>query len=282
MKKKFCALICAAALLMVGCGGEKTSEPSQNSDKVVIGVITHLNTSETEYNEYMKKLEKSYRPSKAHLSAEYKYFDKMNDMQLALESNQIDMLSTYQNVANYMLQRSDDKEILPSERILSDSFCFAVREGDTILKNDLNTVIKAMGADGTLANLSKQYIVELKNGEEPPAVPITQIDGAETIKVAVTGDLPPFDMILADGTPAGFSTAVLAEVSRRINKNIEIVSVDSASRAAILSSKGADVIFWVAVPKDSKLVPADIDQPEGIAITEPYYQDNVAHVGLKK
>ena len=267
---------------MVGCGGEKTSEPSQNSDKVVIGVITHLNTSETEYNEYMKKLEKSYRPSKAHLSAEYKYFDKMNDMQLALESNQIDMLSTYQNVANYMLQRSDDKEILPSERILSDSFCFAVREGDTILKNDLNTAIKAMGADGTLANLSKQYIVELKNGEEPPAVPITQIDGAETIKVAVTGDLPPFDMILADGTPAGFSTAVLAEISRRINKNIELVSVDSAARASILASKGADVVFWVAVPKDSKLVPADIDQPEGIAITEPYYQDNVAHVGLKK
>ena len=282
MKKKFLVAICAAALLMVGCGGEKSPEPAQNSDKATIGVITHLNASETEYNEYMKKLEKSYRPSKAHLSSDYKYFDKMNDMQLALEANQIEMLSTYQNVANYMLQRSDDKEILPTEKILSDSFCFAVREGDTILKNDLNKAIKAMGADGTLANLSKQYIVDIKNGEEPPAVPITQIDGAETIKVAVTGDLPPFDMVLADGTPAGFSTAVLAEISKRINKNIELVSVDSAARAAILSSKGADVVFWVAVPKESHLIPANIDQPAGIAVTEPYYQDNIAHVSLKK
>jgi polar amino acid transport system substrate-binding protein len=282
MKKKFCTLICAVALLMVGCGGEKNSEPAQDSGKVTIGVITHLNAGETEYNEYMKKLEKSYRPSKAHLSANYKYFDKMNDMQLALEANQIDMLSTYQNVANYMLQRSEDKEILPSERILSDSFCFAVREGDTILKNDLNKAIKSMTEDGTLERLSKNYIVDIKNGAEPPAVSITKIDDAETIKVAVTGDLPPFDMILADGTPAGFSTAVLAEVSKRINKNIELVSVDSAARASILSSKGADVVFWVAVPKDSKLIPTNIDQPEGIAITEPYYQDNVAHVGLKK
>lgn len=282
MKKKFLATICAAALLIVGCGGEKPSEPAQNSGKATIGVITHLNVSETEYNDYMKKLEKSYRPSKAHLSANYKYFDKMNDMQLALESNQIDMLSTYQNVANYMIQRSDNKEILPAEKILSDSFCFAVREGDTILQNSLNKAIKAMATDGTLANLSKQYIVELKNGAEPPAVPITQIEGAETIKVAVTGDLPPFDMILPDGTPAGFSTAVLAEISRRINKNIELVSVDSAARASILASKGADVVFWVAVPKDSTLVPADIDQPAGIAITEPYYHDNIAHVGLKK
>ena len=282
MKKIFTivfSLILFPISLLTGCGGEKPSEPVNSKEKVTIGIISRLNASETEYNDCMKKLAKKYHPVEPF---EYKYFDKLNDMQLALEANQIDMLSTYQNVANYMIQRSDNKEILPSEKILSDSFCFAVREGDTMLKHDLNTAIKAMATDGTLANLSKQYITDLKSGAEPPTVPITQIDGADTIKVAVTGDLPPFDMILADGTPAGFSTAVLAEISRRINKNIELVSVDSAARAEILSSKGADVVFWVAVPKDSTLVPANIDQPAGIAVTEPYYHDNIAHVGLKK
>lgn len=280
--KKILAAICAAALMMTGCGGEKTSEPEPDSSKAKIGVISHLNASEIEYNEYMKKLEKSYRPSKAHLSAEYKYFDKMNDMQMALDAGQIDMLSTYQNVADYMIQRADNKEILPSERHLEDSFCFALRKDDTMLKDELDKAIKAMMTDGTLANLVRQYITELKGGAEPPAVPITQIDGADKIKVAVTGDLPPFDMILADGTPAGFSTAVLAEVSRRINKNIELVNVDSAARAAILTSKGADVVFWVAVPNDSTLLPADVDQPEDLAISEPYYHDLITHVGLKK
>ena len=280
--KKFLAAICAMCLLMTGCGGEKPSEPVNPDGKAKIGVINHLNASEIEYNELMKKLEQSYRPSKANPPVEYKFFDKMNDMQMALDAGQIDMLSTYQNVAAYMIQRNDNMETIPSEKILSDSFCFALREGDTALKSDLDKAIKDMMADGTLANLARQYIVDLKNGAEPPVVPITQIDGAETIKVAVTGDLPPFDMILADGSPAGYSTAVLAEVSRRINKNIELVSVDSGARASILTSKGADVVFWVAVPKDSTLVPADIDQPEGIAISEPYYHDNVAHVGLKK
>ena len=280
--KKFLALICATALLMTGCGGDNVSKSEPPKDKATIGVITHLNVSEIEYNDYMKKLEKSYRPSKANISAEYKYFNKMNDMQLALESGQIDMLSTYQNVAEYMLQRSKDKEILPSERYLKDSFCFALRKGDSILKNDLNKAINNMISDGTLAKLSKQYIADLKNGAEPPAVPINHIDGADTIKVAVTGDLPPFDMILADGTPAGFSTAVLAELSRRINKNIELVNVDSASRASILTSKGADVVFWVAVPKYSIILPAHIDQPEGIAVSDPYYHDLITHVGLNK
>ena len=267
---------------MTGCGGDNASKPAPTKEKTIIGVITHLNASEIEYNELMKKLEKSYRPSKANLGADYKFFDKMNDMQMALDAGQIDMLSTYQNVADYMLQRTDNREILPTKKILSDSFCFAMREGDTMLQSDLNKAIKAMTGDGTLNKLTKQYITDLKNGAEPPAVPIAHIDGADTIKVAVTGDLPPFDMILADGTPAGFSTAVLAEISRRINKNIELVSVDSAARASILSSKGADVVFWVAVPKDSHLIPANIDQPPGIAISDPYYNDNIVHIGLKK
>ena len=89
-------------------------------------------------------------------------------------------------------------------------------------------------------------------------------------------------MILADGTPAGFSTAVLSEISRRLGKNIELVNIDSAARASILSSKGADVVFWVAVPKDSTLIPTNIDQPTGIAISDPYYNDNIVHIGLKK
>lgn len=282
MRKMFLAALCAVALIFTGCGGEKPAEPSKNGEKATIGVITHLNASEVEYNELMSKLEKSYRPSKENISAEYKYFDKMNDLQLALESGQIDMLSTYQNVADYMLQTSDNKEILPSERHLEDSFCFALREGDTKLKNELNKAIKSMIADGTLSKLAKQYINDLRDGAEPPAVPIKQIDGADTIKVAVTGDLPPFDLILPDGTPAGFSTAVLSEISQRIGKNIELISVDSTARASILSSNGADVVFWVSVPKDSMLLPTNIDQPTGIAVSEPYYHDTITHVGLKK
>ena len=283
MRKTVLAAICAVGMLFTGCGGDNPSQkPANTKEKVTIGVITHLNASEVEYNNIMAKLEKSYRPSKANLAANYKYFDKMNDMQLSLESGQIDMLSTYQNVANYMIQRSENKELLPSERILSDSFCFAVREEDTKLKKELNKAIKAMIDDETLSKMSQQFITEVKSGEEPPSVEISKIEGSETIKVAVTGDLPPFDMILADGTPAGFSTAVLAEVSRRINKNIELISIDSAARASILASKGADVVFWVAVPKDNNLIPSNIDVPAGIAITEPYYHDNIVHVGLKQ
>lgn len=282
MKKIFMMALLVSTMIFVGCGSEKPSEPAQNKDKTTIGVIAHLNAHEIEYNEIMKKLEKSYRPSNVAPNVDYKYYDDLNSMILALEAGQIDMLSTYQSVADSMFNQTNNKELLPSEKRLENSFCFAVRDGDTILRNELNKAIKNMTADGTLANLSKTYIFDLKNGEEPHSVKIEKIDGADTIKVAVTGDLPPFDFVLSDGTPAGFSTAVLAEVSKRIGKNIEIINTDSASRASVLTSKSADVIFWVAVPKNSTLIPANIDQPTGILITEPYYHDTIVHVGIKK
>ena len=282
MTKKLFALLATICLLLTGCGsqgGDKPSKPKQN--QTTIGVISHLNASEESYNNLMTKLEKTYRPSKANLAVNFKYFNRMNDMLAALEAGQIDMMSTYNCVANYIVNRNDGLELLSSERKLYDSFCFAVREDDKTLLDELNRAIKEMSTDGTLSKLTKQYITDLKFDAEPPTVPITHIDGADTIKVAVTGDLPPFDLILANGKPAGFSTAVLSEISRRLGKNIELVDVDSGARATILTSKGADVIFWVSVPKDSKLVPADIDKPAGVAISEPYFSDEIVHVAKK-
>ena len=106
-----------------------------------------------------------------------------------------------------------------------------------------------------------------------------KFDGADTIKVGVTGDLPPLDFVNSDGTPAGFNTALLAEISKRIKKNIELVQVDSGARAAALTSGQVDVIFWVVVPEDDSR-PKNIDTPEGVSVTSPYYQDTVVDVNL--
>ena len=135
-----------------------------------------------------------------------------------------------------------------------------------------------MKDDGTLDALVKKYIDN--PSETPQAVDIPNIDGAETIKVGVTGDLPPLDLVLADGTPAGFNTAVLAEISKRIGKNIELIQVDSGARAAALTSKQVDVIFWVVVPADDSNRPKDFDTPEGVAVTTPYYPAIVVDVSL--
>ena len=82
------------------------------------------------------------------------------------------------------------------------------------------------------------------NVGEIKAIALPHFDGAETVKIAVTGALPPMDYVAADGTPAGFNTAVLAEIGQRTGKNIELVVVDSLGRAAALASGAVDAVFW--------------------------------------
>jgi ABC-type amino acid transport substrate-binding protein len=60
------------------------------------------------------------------------------------------------------------------------------------------------------------------------------------------------DYVAADGTPAGFNTAVLAEIGNRLGKNIEIVVVDSLGRAAALASGAVDAVFWTRTSSEAQ------------------------------
>ena len=278
MKKIFALLMICAFVLITGCGGG--NEPSEKkSDEVRLGMIAHLNATEQKMNEiYNKLVEKAglklvkYTP---------KFYDNLNQMSMDAEAGNVDQLSVYGCVANYFTATNDKFEIDPTFKagIFNDSFCFAVRKDDTALKADLDKTIDEMKADGTLDNLVKTYITDVK-ADNIPAVEIPTIDGAPTIKVGLTGDLPPLDLVLADNSPAGFNTALLAEIAKRLGRNIEVVRIESGARAAALTSNQIDVIFWAIIPNND--MPADIDKPEGVEFTVPYFSDNITHLKLKK
>ncbi len=275
MKKIFALLMAFALLLITGCGGEKVSD----SNKVKIGMITRLNASEENFEKFVEQVEETFKVSIA--SHKPVFFDNFNSMLAALQSGQIQEISTYTCVARYMIAKDPHYVLLKDHSLeFIDSFCFGVREDDTELKDSLNMVIKEMQDDGTLGKLAKEYITDIKTDGEPTAIELPHFDSAQTIKVAVTGDLPPLDYVSADGKPAGFNTAVLAEIGKRMLKNIELVNVDSGARAAALTSKQADVVFWAIVPV-SEIIPADSDKPAGMELTAPYYKDKVVHVGFK-
>ena len=278
--KKFLATICAAALLMVGCGGEKI-EDKQLSAEFRLGIVTRLNTNEEKFGSVLDEVaEKFGVKGTKHLP---KFYDSLKLMQLGVESGEVEAISTYKSVADYLVVNNSKFEIVPNEALnkLSDNFCFAVRKEDTQLKNDLDKVIDEMKADGTLDKLVNDYITNVDKGQAPPAVEIQTIDGAENIKVGVTGDLPPLDLVLSDNSPAGFNTAMLAEISKRLGKNIEIMQIETGARAAALNSKLIDVVFWVIVPFGNDDIPSDIDKPEGLELSKPYFKDDVAVIKLK-
>ena len=277
MKKVFTLLMICALLLMTGCGGENKS--SDDAGKTKLGMITRLNASEENFGKFIKQVEDTLDVKiSSHAPV---FFDNLNAMQMSLQSKQIDEISTYRSVARYALAKEPRFSVLKDHSLeFIDSFCFALRDDEIELRNSLNTVIKEMQDDGTLDRLTKEYITDISTETEPPAVELPKFDGAQTIKVAVTGDLPPLDYVNTNGEPAGFNTAVLAEVSKRINKNIDIVEIDSGGRAAALTSKQVDVVFWAIVPV-SEIIPQDSDKPSGVILTDPYFKDKIVHMIFK-
>ncbi|MBD3878104.1 MAG: transporter substrate-binding domain-containing protein [Quinella sp. 1Q5] len=229
--KNLLATLCAACLLLTGCGGEQQAnhdKPNNNfsSAELQLGMVTRLNTDEKNMSSVLDQFaEKIGVKGTKHLP---KFYDSFSLMQLGLEAGEIEAISTYNSVAKYVVANNNKLEIVPNEALnkITDSFCFAVRKDETELRDDLDKVIDDMKADGALDKLINDYITNVDKGQAPPKVDISKTDGAQTIKVGVTGDLPPLDLILPDNSPAGFNTAMLAEVGKRLGKNVEIVQIE--------------------------------------------------------
>ena len=251
------------------------------------------------------------------------YYDTLDAMLMALNVGDIDEININYATARYLEATNDNYAIMyrPDElandtaieqfiiSMLTYNYAFLLMEDHADLRDELNGAIAEMKADGTLDELVQTQIEAAINGEEIAPVEIPSIEGAETIRVAVTGSMPPLDYVAADGTPAGFSTAVMAEISRRLGMNVEFEVVDSVGRATALASGTVDAVFWT-ITNDIAQKAADMsreerqelsrsfnptdeekqymkqfdaafdvstlssqDKPEGTIVTDPYFSD---------
>ena len=206
-------------------------------------------------------------------------FDSFVEMLMALDAGKIDRMELQQPVAEYFLKiKGNDEKYLPYifSRGVMYYLSMGFKEGSKWFE-PFNETIKAMTKDKTLLFLKAQYIMDAD--ENPKPVKFENFPDAETVKIAVTGDMPPIDYVAADGTPAGFNIAMLAEIARRLKINVELVSINSGARAATLASGRADGVFWFWYDKSTK-TPRDL--PTGVTLTEPYYSwDTFVYVGKK-
>ncbi|MBR0168490.1 MAG: transporter substrate-binding domain-containing protein [Synergistaceae bacterium] len=305
--KKF---LCAFSLVLVMC----VSCMAAQNDKVDSGVLTYLGTTEGEFQEALDDLRKALTPLISEESAKQEwedydllegflselvkarrvvhFYDSLLAMQMALRARHIDEMVLPEPVVMYLIANNPaEYEIQFSLNMMPSTISFGFKAGNNALKNDFDKAIKAMKKDGTLMTIQERFITNIGAGE-PEEVKFTEFKGSKPIKVAVTGDLPPIDYIAADGRATGYNTAILAEIGKRLKRNIRIISVDAGGRSAALASERADVVFWyrntegIKTPKKvgRNLKGVMIDSPvNGVILSEPYYEwDTDLVVGRSK
>lgn len=340
MKKLISLLLVLVMSVCVLCA------PALAEDVVPAGVLSFLNYSEDEFanasviwnylgislfnngyvqSKVMVPMDPEYALAATAADYPVRFYDSLDAMVMGLQAGEIISFDIYSCVADYICAQNEnlvnyvqydttsDRSAFVGEVLdrFSNGFSFMMLEENEALRDEFDVAIGAMKEDGTLQQLIDEHITKVINGGEPQVIVPDQIEGAETITVAVTGSLPPMDYIAPDGTVAGFNTALLAEIGRRIGKNIKFEQVDSLGRAMALSSGTVDVVFWVrgvatgsktfkmtdeefaaykaemekdftpeekeAIARLDEILPRlkeyTRDMPDGTIITEPYYSD---------
>ncbi|MBQ3626310.1 MAG: transporter substrate-binding domain-containing protein [Synergistaceae bacterium] len=288
--KKFCLALLLIILSLASIAS--ADAPSH------IGVLTYLGTTEQEFQQGLDDLRKAVAPlipagdndfeepdmlesfilSLVKTRRVVHFYDTLLSMQMALKSRKINEVALPEAVGLYLVNNDPGLEILFSLNMTPSTISFGFKQGNNSLQKEFNNAIVSMKKDGTLDRLADKYIVNFAADNEE--VKFNNFKDAKTIKVAVTGDLPPIDYIAPDGRPTGYNTAILAEIGRRIKKNIRLISVDAGGRSAALASERADVVFWYrntsGIKSKNKKVGNALgsvmkDSLSGVILSEPYY-----------
>lgn len=268
--KKTGILILALMFALFVCLSVCVAEDAANTGAVQkygnIGRLSKLNITEDELNEVLKDIMVDSICNK------YVFYDTMNDMIMALNRGDIVVLETDQNTVRYIASRNDnivDRPPYMNPNMLI--FCMLLRGEDTELRDQISACIAEMNEDGSIEALKQTYIEGVIAGEDPGAIEPQVFQDAKTIRVAVTGDRPPMDYVSAGGEPMGFNTALIAEVAKRLELNVEMVNVSCAARGIALATGVCDIVFWMEVGDFENWEGADFeDQPENTVVTEPY------------
>ena len=241
-----------------------------------IGILTQLGVSEDELNENLQDILFNVMPFSG-----FKYFDTFNSLISALDSGTIEAVEADEYVSSFLFSHMEGfaryiPDGLPEYQA---GYCMLLREDDVELRDLISETIQGMQEDGTLEALKAQYIDDVIAGNEPEAVVPDHFEGAETLRIALTGDRPPMDYFSAADEPLGFNTALVAEIARRLQRNVEFISVDAGARAISLATEASDVIFWSEVGDFNNWEKANAeDQPENTIVTSPYLTGTLYYI----
>lgn len=204
-------------------------------------------------------------------------YDNLQSLMMSLFKGDIDEADLPGIVGSYVLKTNPDLKVKCIVRLKSQFLVFGFTKNNEELRDKFNKALSDMKADTTLDALKKRYLKADSKNES--SIEFKNFKGAQTIRAAVTGDLPPVDFVGADGKAAGFNAALLAEIAERLKINISLVHVNTSARSSALASGRADIVFWYHL---SEYGGKNLDIPEGVIVSEPYYDwDNFFHLSLK-
>jgi ABC-type amino acid transport substrate-binding protein len=228
-------LLSMGVLALMGCSekAKKIGNATDLTGKVIGTVMPTVPTA---------KMEQSIANAIGGKPKEVRYFNRYSDCIMAVLGGKVDAALSPKFGAEYYAKRNSQLKMI-AKKPVKVNVVMMLRSEDLLLKNDLDKTITTLQNNGTLKRLEDEWVTNLLVAKDPASQDLPKIAGAKTVYVGVCGDYVPLDYIAANGRPAGYNVALLTQIGKLLNINLEFVSIESQARFAALGSKKIDLIF---------------------------------------
>ena len=266
--KKLLAVLLAGLMLLslVACGGK--------DDVAKHGVLEGIGMDSIRSEKH------SAHMNVPNTTTERVNYNNLSSALMDLKSGKLVGVGVEGCVADYVAAHNEKIVVKMKNNDSMTNFSMMTMENNKEVYDILNNAIKEMKADGTLDSLIENELkAYIESDPEPKDLP--HFDGAKTIKIGVTGDLPPMDFVASNGKAAGFNIALLAEIANRAQVNFELVQIETGARAMALSSGKVDAVFWTKSLTCTECNETFFEEIPGTIATESYFSDESYSVRLK-
>lgn len=240
------------AALLAACGGKeraKVTDISQLANKefaIPTGTV-------------VDQLVRSKLPE-----AQFKYFNTVLDAAMAVKAGKADAAAYDEPILRNIAGKNPGLKVLP-QPITIDEYGFAVRLGDTSLKQAVDAVVAEARADGTYQQMMDRW---LPKAGAVGAMPQLPVGTGAPLRFGTAAITEPFSFV--DGTQqvVGFDVEIATRVAARLNRKLEVVNMDFGAMIPSLIAGKVDFIgACITITEERK---------KSVLFSESYYTGGIS------
>lgn len=229
MTKNLVRMFAAASMAMLLFTGCSSSIPANSVHSAAdlegkkIGV--QLGTTGDEYASDVK-------------DATVEKYNKGADAVQALKQGKIDAVIIDNEPAKVFVSKNDDLMIL-DEVFVEEQYAISIKKGNTELTEAINGALAELKADGTLANIEKNWIGD-ETGNTPYVTPEGTTYPNGELVMATNAEFPPYESIV-NGEVVGYDVDMMRAICDKLGYELKIENMEFNSIIAAVDSGKADV-----------------------------------------